>query len=165
MAWATPDPARKLPSVNYLDLAERSWPVLNRLMDVHTWVYRASGGRIGEHVPFVKAPMLLLDHVGARSGAHRTSALLYIADGDEVAIIASKGGFPKHPAWYHNLKANPETSVQIGSERRPVRAREATPEERARIWKRAVELWPQYAAYQARTERQIPVVVLERRPS
>jgi F420H(2)-dependent quinone reductase len=107
--------------------------------------------------------MLLLDHVGARSGVHRTSPLLYIPDGDHVGIIASKGGFPKHPAWYHNLKANPETSVQIGSERRPVRAREATPEERERIWSRAVELWPQYEAYQARTGRQIPVVVLERR--
>jgi deazaflavin-dependent oxidoreductase (nitroreductase family) len=151
--------------VGYLDLADRSWPVLNRLMGVHAWIYRASGGRVGEHVPFVKAPMLLLDHVGTRTGAHRTSPLLYIADGDEVAIIASKGGFPKHPAWYHNLKANPETSVQIGPERRPVRAREATPAERERIWNRAVELWPQYAEYQARTDRQIPVVVLERRAS
>ena len=151
--------------MGYLDLAERSWPVLNRLMGVHTWVYRTSGGRLGEHIPFVRAPMLLLDHVGARSGVHRTSPLLYIADGDEVAIIASKGGFPKHPAWYHNLKANPQTSAQIGPERRPVRAREATPTERERIWKRAVELWPQYEEYQARTNRQIPVVVLERRAS
>jgi deazaflavin-dependent oxidoreductase (nitroreductase family) len=149
--------------VDYLDVAERSWPVLNRLMGVHAWLYRASGGRVGERVPFVKAPMLLLDHVGARSGVHRTSALLYIPDGDQLGIIASKGGHPKHPAWYHNLKANPETAVQIGTERRPVRAREATGEERERIWRHAVELWPQYEAYQARTERQIPVVVLERR--
>ena len=146
-------------------MAERSWPVLNRLMGVHTWLYRNSGGRIGEHVPFVRAPMLLLDHVGARSGVHRTAALLYVPDGDNVAIIASKGGYPQHPAWYHNVKANPETSAQIGTERRPVRAREATLEERERIWKRAVEVWPQYAAYQARTERQIPIIVLERRES
>jgi F420H(2)-dependent quinone reductase len=151
--------------VRYLDVAERSWPVLNRLMGVHTWLYRNSGGRIGQHVPFVRAPMLLLDHVGARSGVHRTAALLYVPDGDNVAIIASKGGYPQHPAWYHNLRANPETSAQIGTERRPVRAREATAEERERVWKRAVELWPQYAAYQARTERQIPIVVLERRKS
>jgi len=151
--------------VGYLDLADRTWPVLNRLMGVHTWIYRATGGRIGERIPFVKAPMLLLDHVGARSGIRRSAPLLYIPDGDQVAIIASKGGFPKHPAWYHNLKAHPETSVQIGSERRPVRARAATPSERERIWNRAVELWPQYAEYQARTERQIPVVVLERRAS
>jgi F420H(2)-dependent quinone reductase len=151
--------------VGYLDVAERSWPVLNRLMGVHTWLYRNSGGRIGQHVPFVRAPMLLLDHVGARSGVHRTAALLYVPDGDNVAIIASKGGYPQHPAWYHNLKANPETSAQIGTERRPVRAREATPEEHERVWKRAVELWPQYAAYQTRTERQIPIIVLERRES
>ena len=151
--------------MGYLDVAERSWPVLNRLMGVHTWLYRNSGGRIGQHVPFVRAPMLLLDHVGARSGVHRTAALLYVPDGDNVAIIASKGGYPQHPAWYHNLRANPETSAQIGTERRPVRAREATPEERERIWKRAVELWPQYAAYQERTERQIPIMVLERRES
>ena len=151
--------------MGYLDVAERSWPVLNRLMGVHTWLYRNSGGRIGQHVPFVRAPMLLLDHVGARSGVHRTAALLYVPDGDNVAIVASKGGHPQHPAWYHNLRANPETSAQIGTERKPVRAREATPAERERIWKRAVELWPQYAEYQARTERQIPVVVLERRES
>jgi deazaflavin-dependent oxidoreductase (nitroreductase family) len=152
-----------LGAVNYLDLAERSWPVLNRLMGVHAWVYRATGGRIGEHVPGVKAPMLLLDHVGARSGAHRTSPLLYVPDGDQVAIIASKGGYPKNPAWFHNLQANPDTSVQIGTERRPVTARIAAGDERERIWSRAVELWPQYRAYQERTERQIPVVVLERR--
>jgi F420H(2)-dependent quinone reductase len=151
--------------VGYLDVAERSWPVLNRLMGVHAWLYSASGGRIGERVPFVKAPMLLLDHVGAKSGIHRTAALLYVSDCDNVAIIASKGGHPKHPAWYHNLKANPETAVQIGTERRPVRAREATPSEHERIWKQAVELWPQYDAYQSRTDRQIPIVVLERRAS
>jgi len=158
-------PTCEAAAVGYLDVAERSWPVLNRLMGVHTWLYRNSGGRIGEHVPFVRAPMLLLDHVGARSGVHRTAALLYVPDGDNVAIIASKGGYPQHPAWYHNVKANPETSAQIGTERRPVRAREATLEERERIWKRAVEVWPQYAAYQARTERQIPIIVLERRES
>ena len=160
---AAPDPARKLPSVNYLDLAERSWPVLNRLMDVHTWVYRASGGRIGEHVPFVKAPMLLLDHVGARSGAHRTSALLYIADGDEVAIIASKGGFPKHPAWYHNLKANPRVRfLGPGGLTGDYVAHEAEGDERSRLWAEAVDYYDGFATYQGRTDgRRIPVVVLE----
>ena len=148
--------------MGYLDLADRTWPVLNRLMGVHTLAYRATGGLIGQRIPGVKAPMLLLHHVGAKSGTRRTSPLLYIPDGDDLAIIASKGGFPKSPAWFHNLRAHPETTVQVGRERRAVRAREATPSERERIWKRAVELWPQYAAYQARTERQIPVVVLER---
>ena len=78
--------------------------------------------------------MLLLDHVGAKSGAKRTAPLLYFDDGDAVVIVASKGGYPKHPAWFHNLRANPETTVQIGRERRPVRARVATPEEHARLW-------------------------------
>jgi F420H(2)-dependent quinone reductase len=149
--------------VSYLDLADRTWPVLRRLMGVHSVVYRATNGLVGHHIPGVKAPMLLLDHVGAKSGIERTAPLLYIGDGDNVAIIASKGGFPKNPAWFHNLQANPRTTVRIGSERRPVTARPATPQERERIWSRAVEAWPQYADYQARTDRQIPVVVLERR--
>jgi deazaflavin-dependent oxidoreductase (nitroreductase family) len=151
--------------VSTLDLAERSWPLLRRLMGVHTIAYKATGGLIGKHIPGVKAPMLLLDHVGAKSGTKRTTPLLYIEDpagGDGVAIIASKGGFPKHPAWFHNLRANPDTEVQIGREHRPVHARVASGEERERLWDRAVELWPQYAEYQERTEREIPVVVLDR---
>ena len=144
-----------------LDLADRSWPVLRRLMGVHTFVYRASGGRLGHRLPGLDAPMLLLDHVGAKSGTKRTSPLLYIPDGDNVAIIASKGGYPKSPGWFHNLRANPETTVQIGGERRPVRARVTEGEERRRLWDRAVELYPTYADYQRRTDREIPVVVLE----
>ena len=149
--------------MGYLDLADRTWPLLRRMMGLHTVAYRATGGLIGQHIPGVRAPMLLLDHVGAKSGKQRTVPLLYIPDGDAVAIIASKGGFTKHPAWYHNLRAHPETSVQIGRERREVRARVAEGDERERIWERAVELWPQYADYQRRTDRRIPVVVLERR--
>ena len=146
-----------------MDLADRTWPLLRRLMGLHTIAYKATGGLIGKRIPGVAAPMLLLDHVGAKSGTKRTVPLLYIPDGDAVAIIASKGGFPKHPAWFHNLKANPDTKVQIGREHRPVHARVAAGEERERIWDRAVELWPQYAEYQERTEREIPVVVLDRR--
>lgn len=146
-----------------LDLADRSWPVLRRLMAVHTLAYRASGGLIGHRIPGFAAPMLLLEHVGAKSGARRTSPLLYIPDGDDVAIIASKGGYPKHPAWFHNLRANPETIARIGRERRPVRARVAAGAERERLWNRALELYPTYADYQRRTPREIPVVVLEPR--
>jgi deazaflavin-dependent oxidoreductase (nitroreductase family) len=149
--------------MGYLDLADRTWPVLRRLMGVHTIAYRATGGLIGKRIPGVKAPMLLLDHVGAKSGTKRTVPLLYIPDGDSVAIIASKGGFEKHPAWFHNLKANPDTTVQIGRERRDVHARVAEGPERERLWDRAVALWPQYADYQQRTDRQIPVVVLDPR--
>jgi deazaflavin-dependent oxidoreductase (nitroreductase family) len=108
--------------------------------------------------------MLLLDHVGAKSGTERTCPLLYIEDGDNAVIIASKGGYPRHPAWYHNLMANPDTAIQIGSERREVRARLATPDERERLWPQAVKVWSGYDDYQARSRgREIPMVVLEPR--
>jgi F420H(2)-dependent quinone reductase len=149
--------------MDYLDLADRSWPLLHRAMGLHTLAYRATGGVIGHRIPGLGAPILLLDHVGAKSGSVRTSPLLYIQDGENVAVIASKGGHPRHPAWFHNLRANPEASVQVGSKRRGVRARLATGEERERLWRRAVEAYPPYADYQARTDREIPVVVLEPR--
>jgi F420H(2)-dependent quinone reductase len=148
----------------YLELADRSWPVLRRLMGVHTLAYRATNGLIGHHIPGL-APILLLDHVGAKSGVKRTSPLLYIPDGDDLVIVASKGGYPRHPAWFHNLRANPDTTVQVGSERRPVHARVATPEERARLWPHVVDAYSGYAEYQGRTGREIPLVILERRAS
>jgi F420H(2)-dependent quinone reductase len=133
-------------------------------MGVHTLVYRASGGRLGHKLPGVGGQMLLLDHVGAKSGALRTSPLLYVPDGENVFVIASKGGFPRNPAWFHNLKAHPDTTAQIGAERRPVHARVATPQERERLWPRAVETYGGYADYQARSRgREIPIVILEPR--
>jgi F420H(2)-dependent quinone reductase len=143
-------------------MADRIWPVLRRFMGFHTLVYRATDGRIGHTLPGLPT-ILLLDHVGAKSGTKRTSPLLYVENGDDVAIVASKGGFPKHPAWYHNLMANPDTTVQIGAEKRRVHARVATPEERDHLWAKAVKAYPGYEGYQARTARQIPVVVLEPR--
>jgi F420H(2)-dependent quinone reductase len=148
--------------MDLLKLADRSWPVLGRLMDGHMLLYRATNGLIGHHIPGLP-PMLLLDHVGAKSGVKRTSPLLYIKDGANVVIVASKGGYPKHPAWFHNVRANPDTTVQIGSERRPVRARVANAQERERLWPRAVEVWGPYESYQRRTQRQIPLVILEPR--
>ena len=132
------------------------------LMGAHRWVYETSGGRIGRRIPGVGAPMLLLYHVGAKSGVERNTPLLYVEDGDDVAIVASKGGNPRNPAWLHNLRANPETTVLIGHERRRVRAREAVGEERDRLYERASEAWAAYREYQKRTKRKIPVVVLER---
>jgi deazaflavin-dependent oxidoreductase (nitroreductase family) len=150
--------------MDYLDIADRNWPVLRRAMGVHTWLYRVSGGRIGHDVPGVRGKMLLLDHLGAKSGTKRTSPLLYFPDGDDVVIVASKGGFPKHPAWYHNLIANPDTTVQVGTERRAVHARVADPEERERLWPEAVRMYRGYADYQARSKgREIPLVILEPR--
>jgi deazaflavin-dependent oxidoreductase (nitroreductase family) len=105
--------------------------------------------------------IVLLDHVGRKSGKSHTTPLLYITDGEALVIVASKGGSPRHPQWWPNLKANPETTVQVGSERRRVRAREASDDERARIWPRLVEVWPDYERYQRRTDRRIPVILLE----
>jgi deazaflavin-dependent oxidoreductase (nitroreductase family) len=150
--------------MGYLDLVDRSWPLLRRLMGVHTFAYRASGGRIGQRLPGISAPILLLDHVGARSGTKRTSALLYLADDDDLVIVASKGGHPKNPAWFHNLVAHPDTSVQVGRERRAVHARIATAEERKRLWPLVVESYSAYGDYQQRSKgREIPLVVLEPR--
>jgi deazaflavin-dependent oxidoreductase (nitroreductase family) len=148
--------------VDYLDLADRNWPILRRLMGGHTTVYRLSNGLIGHRFPG-SPPMLLLDHVGARSGVKRTSPLVYGRDGDDLVLVASKGGYPKNPAWLHNLRANPDTRVQVGSRVSNVHARIAEGAERERLWKLMVGVYPGYDGYRKRTEREIPVVVLEPR--
>jgi deazaflavin-dependent oxidoreductase (nitroreductase family) len=145
-----------------MKLVDKSWPVLRRVTGLHTVAYRTTRGVIGHRVPF-GPPMLLLEHVGAKSGVKRTSPLVYVPDGDDVVLVASKGGNPKNPAWFYNLKAHPETRVQIGSEQRLVRARVATDDERRRLWPKAVEVYGGYAGYQERTSRKIPLVVLEPR--
>lgn len=153
---------RSVPSFNYLNVADRTWPVIHRLMGVHTAVYRLTGGRIGHTFPGLPT-MLLLDHVGAKSGKRRTSPLLYIRDGDDLVIVASKGGYPKNPAWFYNLRANPDTTVQVGKHRRDVHARVASAEEHERLWPQATKSYSNYDEYQKRTGRQIPIVILEPR--
>jgi F420H(2)-dependent quinone reductase len=135
---------------------------INEVIGLHTFVYRTTGGLIGRRIPGVP-PMLLLDHVGAKSGKQRTTPLVYMEDGDDIVLVASKGGSPRHPAWFHNLRANPETTVQVGTRKIPVKARVATSEERKRLWPRVVRLYGGYADYQKRTEREIPLVILEPR--
>lgn len=136
--------------------------VLAKGLVVHQWLYVRTDGRIGAKLG--GRPMLLLRTVGRRTGEPRTSALLYVPHGDAYAVIASKGGDPKHPGWYHNLTASPDVEVQIGRKRIPVRARVAEGDERAELWKRADEInQGGYGRYQARTDRQIPVVVLDPR--
>jgi deazaflavin-dependent oxidoreductase (nitroreductase family) len=147
---------------DYLSLADRTWPILTRLMGGHAKIYRATNGLIGYRVPGAP-PMLLLDHVGAKSGKRRTSPLVFARDGQNIILIASKGGYPKSPAWFHNLVANPDVTIQIGSKRFDVHARVAKPEERERLWRLAVEVYGGYEDYQRRTEREIPLVVLEPR--
>ena len=131
-------------------------------MTGHTAVYRATGGRIGHHFPGAP-PSLLLEHVGAKSGTKRTTPLTYLADGEDLVLVASKGGNPRNPAWFHNLRAHPHVEVQVGSERRPVRARVASPQERKRLWPKVVAIYGGYAGYQERTEREIPLLILEPR--
>jgi deazaflavin-dependent oxidoreductase (nitroreductase family) len=126
---------------------------------VHVFLYRVSGGKIGARMRQV--PVLLLTVTGRKTGKRRTTPLLYGRDGDNLVVIASKGGDPRHPSWYLNLRgAEAEAEVEIGRERRRVRARDAEGEERERLWARMVSLYPPYAEYQRKTTRLIPVVVL-----
>jgi deazaflavin-dependent oxidoreductase (nitroreductase family) len=148
--------------MDYLSLADRSWPLLGRIMQGHATIYRASHGLIGHRFPG-GPPMLLLDHVGAKSATRRTSPLVYAEDGENLVLVASKGGFPKHPGWFHNLIANPDTTVQVGSRRLSVHARVADPQERARLWPLVLKVYGGYADYQRRTAREIPLVILEPR--
>jgi F420H(2)-dependent quinone reductase len=135
---------------------------LGKGLVVHQWLYVHSDGRIGRSIG--GRPMLLLRTVGRKTKEPRTSALLYVPEGDAFAVIASKGGDVRHPGWFHNLTANPDVEIQIGRERIPVRARVAEGHERQRIWDAANKVNDdQYDTYQSRTERTIPVVVLERR--
>jgi deazaflavin-dependent oxidoreductase (nitroreductase family) len=139
------------------------WWFWERFTDLHVAAYRLTRGRLGKNVA---GPILLLDHVGAKTGKRRTSPLIYFTDdAGNWVIVASKGGIDKSPAWWHNLKAHPVTTAQVGGERRPVRAREAEGEERERLWKRAVEVYKPYESYQRRTKRRIPVIVLEPAPA
>lgn len=148
--------------MDYMRVTDRLWPVLNRAIKGHTAVYRATRGRVGHRLPG-SPPMLLLEHVGAKSGKQRTTPLVYVADGEDIVLVASKGGHPRHPAWLHNLRAHPEVTIQVGPERRAVRAREASAEERPRLWRKAIDTYGPYAGYQKRTAREIPLVVLEPR--
>jgi deazaflavin-dependent oxidoreductase (nitroreductase family) len=138
------------------------WKVFEALTRVNVVAYRLTGGKVGGRLG--KAPILLLHHRGARSGAERVSPLIYLPDGEDAVIVASKGGTDRHPAWFHNLRANPDTVVEIGRERRRVRARVAEPAERERLWPLVVGIYRSYESYQTYTERTIPLVILEPSP-
>jgi deazaflavin-dependent oxidoreductase (nitroreductase family) len=124
----------------------------------HAGVYRATGGKLFGRMG--KSPILLLNTVGRKSGRKRTSPLLYVMDGEDFVIIASKGGAPTHPAWYLNLRADPEATVEVGDREVRVRAEETDSEEKARLWQKMVEMYPTYDDYQKKTEREIPLLKL-----
>jgi F420H(2)-dependent quinone reductase len=135
------------------------WWFWERFTDFHTTAYKLSGGRIGGKAYGV--PVVLVESVGRKSGKRRSHPLLCGEDGENLVLIASKGGTDRHPAWYHNLKANPETTAWWRGEKRHVRAREASGEERDRLWGMMAAAYPDYEGYQRRTDREIPVIVLE----
>ena len=124
--------------------------------------FRANGGKVGQ--PFEGVPILLLHHLGAKTGTERVSPLAYRREGDAYVIFASKGGAPDNPDWFHNLKANPEVTIEVGTETAKVRARVAEGDERERIWSLQKTEFPGFAEYEQKTNRQIPVVVLDPAP-
>ena len=129
-----------------------------RLLGLHQLVYERSGGLVGHRL--AGRTMLLLRTRGRKTGAARTAALLYIADGERLVVVGSKGGSDTPPAWLLNLEADPAVEVQVGTRRFPARAAVATAAERRRLWPRVVATWRDYERYQSQTDRQIPLVIL-----
>ncbi len=126
---------------------------------IHASLFRATNGKVGGRL--VGSPVLLLVTTGRKSGLQRTTPLLYLDDGDRRVIVASNGGAPKHPVWWLNLQANPEATVEVAGRKTRVRATEAQGEERARLWKRLVRMYGPYESYRKKTDREIPVILLE----
>ncbi len=123
--------------------------------------FRENGGKVGG--PFEGSPMVLVHHRGAKTGTERVTPLMCQLEGDRVYIFASKAGAPDNPDWYHNLKANPDASIEIGEETDvAVRVVELQGEDRDRVWDRQKAEWPQFAEYEAKTDRTIPVLELQR---
>ncbi len=141
-----------MPAVKKTKLMEFFWKI-------HPWLYEKSGGRIGGKA--FGMPVLVLMTRGRKSGLLRKNTLMYVTKGDACVVIASNAGEPYHPAWYHNLKANPKVQILQGSKLTDVVARDAEGEERADLWKKIVEAESGYAEYERRTSRKIPVVILE----
>jgi deazaflavin-dependent oxidoreductase (nitroreductase family) len=133
----------------------------NLFGDAHVKRYRETGGEVG-HTWRSGSKILLLTTTGRKSGEPRTSPLIYENAGDAYVIVASKGGAPEHPGWYENLQQTPEVELQVKDEVFAARARTAQGEERERVWKLAAQQWPAYDDYREKTDREIPVVVLER---
>jgi deazaflavin-dependent oxidoreductase (nitroreductase family) len=129
---------------------------------LNVWAYRLTGGRLGGKFRS-GAPICLVTTTGKRSGEPRTVALLYITDRDDLVLVASKGGMSHSPAWYHNMMARPDVEVELGGAKRAMRARRATAAEKTALWPRLVAMYPDYDDYQARTTRDIPVVILSPR--
>ncbi len=123
--------------------------------------FRANGGKVGG--PFSGASMILLTTTGAKSGRRHTTPLVYQKDGDRIVVFGSKGGAPSHPAWFHNLVANPDVTIEVKGEKIPVRARVPEADERKKLYAAQAAMMPAFADYQTKTKRKIPVIVLKRK--
>jgi deazaflavin-dependent oxidoreductase (nitroreductase family) len=141
------------------DPVGRNLPVRSFLRQAHAALYRATGGRIGHHVPR-HPPMLLLAHLGARSGKRRITGLTYMPYGGSFVVVGSNGGSARSPGWAHNLRASPDVEVQVGRDKIKVHAREAGEEERRRLWAEAARYHPAWGLFQQRTRRAFPIVIL-----
>jgi deazaflavin-dependent oxidoreductase (nitroreductase family) len=137
-------------------------PLVKAMSLANAWVYRLSSGRIGGKWMY-GAPILLLTTTGRKSGQKRTAPLLYLEDGERIVLVGSQGGMSRDPQWVGNIDADPDVEVEIGSRRRAMRARRGTPEEKAHYWPALCRMYPDYADYQARTVRDIPVLILDPR--
>ncbi len=138
------------------------WKVFGAFTKVNTFLFQKSGGRLGAKIPFVGSPIILVHHVGAKSGTHRVAPLIGLADGGRWVIVASKGGTDRNPAWFYNLKANPGTEIEVGRDKVAVNARIVDEEERAELWPKLVEIYPPYEDYQQFAgARRIPVISLD----
>lgn len=133
--------------------------VLKFFTRLNVWVYRLSGGRLMNRLG--GDPICLVTMTGARSGKRRIVPLMYVPHGDTILLVASQGGTPTHPVWYHNLVAHPEITVEQGGLLRRLRAREVAGEERAQLWPVCVEHYADYDLYRQRTDREIPVFICE----
>ena len=133
----------------------------NLFGEEHVRRYRETGGEVG-HDWKEGSTVLLLTTTGRKTGEPRTTPLIYAQDGDRYVIVASKGGAPEHPGWYRNLAKDPDVELQVKDDVFPARARTAEGDERERLWRKANEVWPHYDEYAQQTDREIPVVVLER---
>ncbi len=140
------------------DLSKPANLALKLATGVHAGVYRASGGKLLGSMG--KSPLLLLNTGGRKTGRKRTTPLIYVMDGENFVIIASKGGAPTHPAWYLNLMARPDVTVEVGDRKVQVKAEQVYGEEKNRLWQKMVETYPTYDDYQTKTEREIPLLVL-----
>ncbi|HEY4400516.1 MAG TPA: nitroreductase family deazaflavin-dependent oxidoreductase [Acidimicrobiia bacterium] len=122
--------------------------------------FRANGGKVGG--AFEGSSLLLLQTTGAKTGRSRVKPLVYRRDGDRLVVFGTKGGSPTHPEWFYNVRANPRVTVEVGSDRFEADARVALPDERERLWRLQTQDVPVFADYQKKTDRTIPVVILER---